>query len=253
MQTKTPSPNILLSVVLPCYNESATVEKTVQAVHRALKPIAPHYEVIAVDDGSPDQTAVVLQSLAALDQRVTAICNAQNAGKGAAVRTGVLRSEGQFVAFIDADGEIDPQQLLPYLGCAINGIDLVVASKQHSQSNVSRSLKRRIFSWGWKRLTYGLFGIQVADTQVGLKLFTHDLAQQIFPLLRSQSMSFDLELLWAASHMGYSILELPVDINMLESRSSVTVRRIGRMMWEVVKLRIKGINKNHERVLEPAQ
>src|SRR5262245_38117006 len=95
----------LLSVVIPCYNERATIHACLEQVLRS--EVSP-LEVIVVDDGSKDGTRDLLAQGPALDPRVRVILHERNQGKGAALRTGFREARGRFVIVQDADLEYDP-------------------------------------------------------------------------------------------------------------------------------------------------
>jgi glycosyltransferase involved in cell wall biosynthesis len=113
-----------LSVVMPCYNELATVE---EAVKRVLE--SPWVrELIIVDDGSTDGTSAVLDAMT--DDRVRVLHQARNRGKGAALSRGFREATGEFVIIQDADLEYDPRDYEQLLGPLVDGrADVVFGSR----------------------------------------------------------------------------------------------------------------------------
>src|SRR5262249_22554557 len=102
-----------LTVIMPVFNEKLTVQRAIEQVLDTDLPIAS-LELIVVDDGSTDGTGGVLASLD-VPESVVVQTHEQNAGKGAAIRTGLLNATGRFTAIVDADLELDPADLSPLL------------------------------------------------------------------------------------------------------------------------------------------
>ena len=94
-----------------------------------------------------------------------------------------------------------------------HGADVVVASKLHPDSLVEYPMVRRIYSWGYRRLTRILFGLTVQDTQAGLKIYSAAVVEQVFPHVRTQGFAFDIEALALAWRLGFHrVVESPVVI-----------------------------------------
>jgi dolichol-phosphate mannosyltransferase len=98
-----------LSVVIPCYNEMATLER---CVARVLSIASDNLEIIIVDDCSTDDSFSIANTLARRHQEIRVLRHAKNTGKGAAIRSGISEASSNFVAIQDADLEYDPKDLL---------------------------------------------------------------------------------------------------------------------------------------------
>ncbi len=234
-------PSRALSIIVPCYNEAANIERHLRHTHAVLgqSTAGRPYEIIAVDDGSHDDTLVKLRSLAQELPHLRVLAQPHNQGKGAAVKRGVLAARGQVIGYLDADGEISPEYIDRYLPWLRGGADIVVASKAHPRSATQRSWGRHVLSWGFQRLQQGLLGTAVADTQVGLKLFTRAVAQRIFPYLRTRGFLFDLEFIVLAEKEGYRVHEAPVQFRQCaaDGGSSVRLGGVGQYLWQLVQVR----------------
>ena len=205
--------DIDLTVVTPSYNGARHIGRTLAALRHALEETGLRNEIILVSDGSRDGTPEV--AAANGDASLRVLHYDGNEGKGHALRTGLARARGEFVAFIDSDGDLDPHELRRFIELMrLYRADLVVGSKRHVLSEVSYPWPRRIMSWGYHVLVRVLFGLKVTDTQTGLKLVRRDVLAAVLPRLVEKRFAFDLELLVAARRLGYRrIIEAPVRLD----------------------------------------
>ena len=117
---------------------------------------------------------------------------------------GLGQGRGRYLGFIDADGDIPAEQLVPLVAAIGSGdVDIVVGSKRHPGSDVVHGALRRIYSWGFQRLVLALFSLRVSDTQTGIKIFRREVLDAALPVTVEQSYAFDLELLVAAALRGF--------------------------------------------------
>jgi glycosyltransferase involved in cell wall biosynthesis len=167
-----------LSVVVPVYNGGPAIVENVEVIRRATAGgLAPdELELIVVSDGSIDGTAERLLE-ARSDVAMRVIHYDRNLGKGYAVKVGSLAARGTWIALVDADLDLDPSAIPGFLQKGRDeGLDLVIGSKRHSQSVVHYPRSRRAASWCYQQLNRVLFSLNVRDTQVGLKVFRHEIA-----------------------------------------------------------------------------
>lgn len=197
-----------LSLVIPAYNEGSRIAATLDAVRAYLDSLGKPCEIIVVDDGSADNTREVLAGI----DGIRVISYQPNQGKGYAVGQGMLAACGELVAFSDADLSA-PIDELPKLFAAIEaGADVAIGSRalRGSQLVLHQPLYREL---GGKALnlvirTLAVRGIH--DTQCGFKLFRCEAARRIFRNCILDGWGFDVEVLYLARRMGYSIAEVPV-------------------------------------------
>jgi glycosyltransferase involved in cell wall biosynthesis len=202
-----------LSFVIPAFNEEVFIEDTLGTLDLAIKEKMFQYEIVVVDDGSKDNTFSKALQYAKRNGHVKVIRYARNAGKGFAIKTGVMESTGDAVIFLDGDMEIDLNTLSKYVE-ALENADVVVASKWHPNSKVSIPLSRKVLSRTFNSLVRIFLGFNLNDTQVGLKVIKRSAVNKIFPRLAVKRYAFDVELLILANLYGLRIVEMPVKLKL---------------------------------------
>jgi glycosyltransferase involved in cell wall biosynthesis len=226
-----PMTDVDLSVVIPSYNGGANLGPVVAHLTRVLDGIPS--EIIVVSDGSTDDTTRVAEHAGVQGLRV--LHYPDRVGKGHALRVGLAEARGGYVAFIDGDGDIDPEGLRPFLALMeLYSPDIVLGSKRHPLSEVDYPLIRRVLSWMYHALGRVLFRVNVSDTQTGLKLIRRDVLAAVLPRMLEKRYAFDLELLVVARSLGYSrVFEAPVRINYRFS-SQVDVGAAARILLDTL-------------------
>lgn len=232
-----------LSIVMPYYNPGGMLGRNVTDVVSALSHTGLDFEVIAVSDGSTDGSGA---SIAALGQeRVRHIELSRHTGKGEALRVGLAEGRGEYLGFIDADGDLPADLLEPFVSEIRTGdVDIVLGSKRHTGSDVAYPVVRRVYSWGFQQLVRVLFDLDVRDTQTGLKVLRREVLEAVLPLMVEQRFAFDLELLVVANRLGFNrFAELPVRI---ERRfgSTISLRAVAGILSDTFsiwwRLRVTG-------------
>ena len=227
----TPARRPHLTVVIPVFNGGPDVVDNVGVIRNAAGE--DDVEVIVVSDGSIDDTAErLLESRPASGIRV--IHYDRNLGKGYAVKAGALASRGEWIAQVDADLDLDPSLLPAYVDVARRDeLDFAIGSKRHPDSVVAYPRSRRIASWWYQQLNRALFRLDVRDTQVGLKVMSRRVVDDVMPLLLVKQFAFDLELLAVAKALGYGrVRELPVRLEYRFTGSALGSRAVLRALWD---------------------
>ena len=211
-KTVLPDPTLDVSIVVPYYNPGGRLRTTVEDMVRVLDASGMTFEIIAVSDGSTDGSPFTLEGFP--ESVVRRVSFAKNFGKGHALRAGLGMGRGRYLGFIDADGDISPELLAPFVSIMQSQKpDVIIGSKRHPDSSVYYPPLRRLYSWGYQLLIGVLFRLHVKDTQVGIKLVDRKVIAAVLPLLRESRFALDLELLVLARRLGYThIVEAPVRI-----------------------------------------
>jgi dolichyl-phosphate beta-glucosyltransferase len=203
---------VVLSVVVPAYNEERRLGPSLKAICRYLGEDDQPWELIIVNDGSTDRSHEVMVAAAAVEPRIRVIESATNRGKGHAVRLGVLASLGQQVLICDADLATPIEEVEPLRKALSEGNLVAIGSRAGPTSKIE-------VSQGRLRETMGRFGNrlirviavpEIADTQCGFKLFDGESARAAFAHARLNGWGFDFEILHLCGRFGWPIVEIPV-------------------------------------------
>ena len=165
--------HILISVVLPCYKDAPHLGRNVQKIAQTLDLLRSPYEIILVDDASPDGTGAVADEIAEeLGQtRVSVIHHGQNRGRGGAFLSGARQARGEIVGYLDVDLEVSCAYLPECIRLIVNeGADLVIGQR-HYRLNLGL-IHRHIVSRCYARLVSTVLGIpKFLDSESGYKFF----------------------------------------------------------------------------------
>jgi glycosyltransferase involved in cell wall biosynthesis/O-antigen/teichoic acid export membrane protein len=205
-------PSVQLSVVLPCHNAGADLVGVLAALEQELDEVES-YELIVVSDGSTDDTVAGAHTYDSPSVRVLEY--ETRSGKGNALRLGLRHARGEYVAFLDGDGDIGAEAISSFLALMkLYEPDIVLGSKRHPLSDVYYPPLRRLLSWTYHKLARVLFRINLRDTQTGFKLIRRDVLDAVLPRLLEKRYAFDLEFLVVARSLGFTrIIEAPVRIH----------------------------------------
>jgi len=232
---------MLLSIVIPAYNEEKRIGASLQELQHFLPQYFEQSEVIVVNDGSSDKTSQVVKAFERTDgsHRLTLIELDKNQGKGAAVKAGVEQASGDYILFMDADLSTPLTEISKVLLPLQAGKDIVIGSRAVKTSNI---LERQPFyreSMGkmFNLLVRLLVIDGISDTQCGFKAFRRDAAKEIFNCLETMRFGFDVEVLLWAKVLKYTIEEVGVTwINSPHSRVS-PIRDSLEMLWSLFRIR----------------
>ncbi len=198
-----------VSVVVPAYQEEASIAPALIRLLKVLDADGRRYEVVVVCDGCTDRTAELARGLGRDEVRVVEY--QPNQGKGHALQTGFGATVHPLVAFLDGDMDLDPVVLPDYLRRIERGdADVVVGSKVHPDSTVSYPLTRRVASRLFKIATRLVLGLNLGDTQTGIKAMRRDAVADPLAHCSSRGFAFDLELLARLVDQDVRVVEAPV-------------------------------------------
>ncbi len=204
-----PPPTAKTSIILPTYKERDNIVELVQAIHRYLEPDGFNYEVVIVDDDSPDGTADVVRAAFGGDLRVKLHVRTQERGLATALRYGAEHSQGEVLVFMDTDFNHDPA-MIPQLVKFLEYYDVVIGSRFVMRGGMEDRV-RYIFSFIYNLVLRFLFGTGVWDNLSGFfaiyrdKLLELDLDQIFYGY-----GDYFIRLLMVGWRRGWRMLEIPV-------------------------------------------
>ncbi len=223
-----------LSVVIPAYNEEASIGQTLKEVLEYLKEHFTSYEVLVVNDGSTDKTVQIVSSVPG----VSVVQYGANRGKGYAVKLGILAGQGDVILFMDA---VNSTKITEVDHCMkeLEHYDIVIGSRAIAGSHIQVSqhpLKKSLGRIG-NAFIRMVLGVPFQDTQCGYKLFR----RSVKPVFEQQTIDrwgFDFEILYLASSQGFKIYESPVDWeNNFDSK--VSVFSYPKTLLELLSIRLR--------------
>lgn len=230
--------SVKLSVIIPCYNEEDRLPDTLREIDDYLTKQDYNYEIVVVNDGSPDNTAQVTKDLMSEIDNLKLIDNKENHGKGYVVHQGLKESRGEYRLFTDADNSTSIDQV-EKMWPLVDEYDVIIGSRDLEESVLDppQPFIRRFLGDVFKfvrKVILDLWGLE--DTQCGFKLFTAEAAEEIIPRCRVDGFAFDPELLILAQRLNFKIKEIPVHwVN--DEDSKVDLKGTLKMGWDLLKIR----------------
>ncbi len=134
-----------LSIVSPVYRAEKIVEQLVEEIHQSVKTITDDYEIILVEDGSPDDSWAKIEAICAVDTKVKGISLSRNFGQHSAISAGLQTSTGAWVVVMDCDLQDRPSEIPNLHAKALEGFDAVQASRKDRQDSFSKVLVSKIY------------------------------------------------------------------------------------------------------------
>lgn len=224
-------------LVIPAYNE----EKRIRGVlYTYINKMPQVKEFIVVCDGT-DGTDEIVKDMRKIDGRIELLEYTQRLGKGGGVAKGLLAAHASRIGFVDCDLAVQPDQLIRMFR-ELDYYSAVIASRRTTGSKIAaqqpfiRRILSKGFNWVMVRL---LFGLKIADTQCGAKVFHDKVVRFILPQMLSKGFDFDVELLWRIHRMGYTIREFPVVWEHQEN-SKFQLKYIVNMFFSLLWVRLHG-------------
>jgi dolichyl-phosphate beta-glucosyltransferase len=231
-----------LTIVLPAYNERERIGPALDELFAYLKPrpaALPTTTVLVVDDGSTDTTAEIVRARPEAVDGLLNVMTVPHAGKGAAVKAGMLAAATDVVVFADADMATPPAEL-PKLVRALETADVALGSRIQPDGSDMRDTQP-----GYRRFLGAVFHLlasiwvvgDVKDTQCGFKGFTREAARDLFARQLVTSIVFDVELIHLARRRGYRIAIVPIRWEDVRgSRMRPGPRLALKVAWDLVRI-----------------
>lgn len=207
---------VLISIIIPAYNEEQRLPSTLAALDAFIdanpnQVLPPNgVELIIVNNASTDRTAQIAQDYASTRPWAKLITQTRR-GKGAAVQAGMFAGKGQLLFICDADLAMPFSELPKFLPPKLSGYDIAIGSREGEGAKrfdepAMRHLQGRVATL----LTKLVLGLPHEDTQCGYKCFRREVAQDIFRSQTIDKWGFDFEILYIAKRRGYKVVDVPI-------------------------------------------
>ena len=234
-------------VIIPTYNEKENIE----AITRKVFSLPGDFQILVIDDGSPDGTADIVKGLQAeFPERLHLLERSGKQGLGTAYLTGFkwsLEHGYDYIFEMDADFSHNPDDLLRlHAACAEQGADLAVGSRYcHGVSVVDWPMSRIIMSYYASAYVRGILGMKVFDTTAGFVCYTRKVLETIdLDSVQMKGYGFQIEMKYTAYRLGFQIVEVPIIFtNRQLGTSKMSSGIFGEAFWGVIKLRFRKILK----------
>ena len=205
---------VLISVVIPVYNE----EKTIKVILEKL-PKNNKIEVIVVDDNSNDNSLKEIKK-AKFNSQLKIIKHGKNRGYGGALLSGIKKAKGQIIVTMDSDGQHRPEDLSNLLSPILNEkADIVIGSRYKGSYNYKLPIKTRLGEACLEKIILILFNRKISNNQSGFRAFNRK-ALELFENIQNLGYAFATEIILKASLNGFRIKEIPITILKREYGSS---------------------------------
>lgn len=221
-----------ISAFFPAYNDAGTIASMVVTADRTLRAITDDYEVIVVNDGSPDHTAEVLADLQTRYPNLRVVTHVKNRGYGGALRSGFANASKEYVCYTDGDAQYDPREFALLAERMHDGVDVVQGYKIQRHD----PLERIIIGKAYHAVVRTMFGLPIRDVDCDMRLIRRRVFDEV--QLTRDSGVICVELMTKIAQAGFRITEVPVHhYHRAYGRSQFfNFRRVGRVGVDLIRL-----------------
>ena len=232
-------------VIIPTYNERENIE----AIIRRVTALDGGFDVLVIDDGSPDGTAAIVKELMKeLPERLFIEERSGKLGLGTAYLTGfrwALEKGYDYIFEMDADFSHDPDDLPRlYEACAKDGADMSIGSRYcHGISVINWPIGRIIMSYYASVYVRTMLGIKIFDSTAGFVCYSRRVLETIdLDRVKMKGYGFQIEMKYSAKSLGFKVAEVPVIfVNRQKGTSKMSSGIFGEAFWGVIGLRFRKI------------
>jgi glycosyltransferase involved in cell wall biosynthesis len=235
-----------LSIVIPAHNEEIRLPRALRQVFTFLENQPYSAEVIIVENGSSDRTLEMAHEFASHQSNLVVI-HEEQAGKGNAVRRGVLEARGEYRFICDADLSMPITELKKFLPPALNDFEVAIASRE--APGAVRYNEPSYRHWGGRAINLVIRLLILPglnDTQCGFKCFHAGAAERLFNQQTLTGWSFDIEILYLARKNHMRIKEIPIQWHFDADSKVSAVRDALRMIGDIFRIHINSMRGRYD-------
>jgi dolichyl-phosphate beta-glucosyltransferase len=230
--------NKKIEIILPLYNEQETIHSTLEEV-KLFSNSHPYFYFTFIDDGSADETPVILRNEIKNHNRIKYIITNKNQGKAITLKLGVLSSEADYIIFTDGDLAYSLTYLIQ-ISEQLEESDVVIGNRnlgisRKNSIRLGRIISGEIFNF----LVRIILGMKYTDTQAGIKGFRKESALQLFNLQTVENFAFDAELLFIAKTKRYKVYQIPVIVDQKHFKKESSLNLVNdsvKMFFSIMKV-----------------
>ncbi len=205
---------IKVSIIIPCKNEESTIGSLIDELIKAR--LAD--EIIVINDGSTDNTTKILQS-----KNIITINHPYSKGNGASIKTGARRATGDFLIFMDADGQHQTNEILKFIETFEEGYDMVVGARDNkAQASTARLVGNKFYNW----LASFITGHKIYDLTSGLRGCNRKHFIEFLSLLPN-GFSYPTTITMAFFRSGYSVKYIPINVVQRKGSGHLSILKDG--------------------------
>ncbi len=238
--------SLFLSIIIPAHNEEHRLPRTLGQVFEFLEKQDYSAEVVVVENGSSDRTLELAQEFATQRPNLV-VLREESAGKGNAVRRGVLEANGEYRFICDADLSMPIKELAKFLPPVLTGFDVAIASRE--APGAVRYNEPTYRHWGGRAINLLIRMLILPglnDTQCGFKCFRAEAAQKLFRQQTLGGWSFDIEILYLARKKRMNIREIPIHWYFGADSKVNAVRDALRMIGDIFRIHIHALGGGYD-------
>jgi glycosyltransferase involved in cell wall biosynthesis len=224
-----------ISAFFPAYNDAGTIASLVVTADRTLRAVTDDYEVIVVNDGSPDHTGEVLADLQGRYPNLRVVTHPKNRGYGGALRSGFANATKELVCYTDGDAQYDPREFALLVEHLRDDVDVVQGYKIQRQDPLERIIIGKLYHLVVKTL----FGLTIRDVDCDFRLIRRSVFDRV--RLTQDSGVICVEMMSKIEYAGFRIVEVPVHhYHRAYGKSQFfNFRRVGKVGIDLIRLWIR--------------
>lgn len=194
-----------VSFFCPAYNDEKNLPMLIPKAHKFLSSITDTFEIIIIEDGSPDKTGSVADELSSKYSNIRVVHHKKNLGYGATLKRGFIESRNEYVMYTDGDNQYDIYEFKPYL-YLLDSADIISGYVVNNKKAVS--FARKLQSFFFNITIHILFFTRMKDINCSMKIYKRKVIDSI--IIQSNSAFVDAEMLLRARGKGFFIKDFPV-------------------------------------------